>query len=232
MRKILPLAVLFACWPSAAAPQHLHPKLKSKELSVSRVAVLPVRAEVAKSGVKGGESMLQESEALALDLHQAVTRVLGAHGFTVVEDPVTTAESGTGAEESANARREAVASLQSRFDALAPQLLSKPKDVTKGRFSMGDEINALVSDRVEALVFVRGNGVVFTKGKRFLQGGLLGMAAGPKGQFRCDVVIVDARSGDVLFLSRIGGDGDLTKEAGRRIEKPFSKHLKKVATRS
>lgn len=230
MKRTLTVVLLAACWPLPAAAQHLHPKLKSKAIQVTRVAVLPVRAEVARSGVKGGESMLKESEALAQDLQQAVTRVLGEQGFNVVEDPIATGGAGDG--ESANARREAVASLQSRFDALAPQLLSKPKDVTKGRFSLGDEVSALVSDRVEALVFVRGNGVVFTKGKRFLQGGLLGMAAGPKGQFRCDVVIVDARSGDVLFLSRVGGDGDLTKEPGRRIEKPLSKHLKKVGSRS
>jgi hypothetical protein len=230
MSKMLPIVLLIAGWPLPAAAQHLHPKLKSKEVQISRVAVLPVRAEVAKSGVKGGESMLKESDVLAQDLQQAVTHVLGQHGFTVVEDPIAVA--GSGGDGSASARQEAVASLQSRFDALAPQLLAKPKDVTKGRFSMGDEVSAMVAAGVEALVFVRGNGVVFTKGKRFLQGGLLGMAAGPKGQFRCDIVIVDARSGDVLFVSRVGGDGDLTKDAGRRIEKPFSKHLKKVAIRS
>lgn len=230
MRMTLPVLLLVAFWAQSASAQHLHPKVKSKELRFARVAVLPVQVDVGRSGFKGGESMMQESEAIADSLQSLVTRVFTQHGFTIVEEPLPAAAS---AGEDADAeRREAVASLQSRFDAIAPQLMSKPKDVTKGRYSMGDEVSGLIADTVEAIVFVRGNGVMFTKGKRFMQGGLLGMAAGPRGELRCDVAIVDARTGDVLFLSRVRGQGDIVKKGGEQIEKPLSKHVKKVALRS
>lgn len=227
MRMTLTVLLLATFWAQGASAQHLHPKVKSKELRFARVAVLPVQVDVGRSGFKGGESMMQESEAVADSLQSLVTRVFTQHGFTIVEEPLPAAVSA--GEDAAAERREAVASLQSRFDAIAPQLMSKPKDVTKGRYSMGDEVSGLVSDAVEAIVFVRGNGVMYTKGKRFLQGGLIGMAAGPRGELHCHVAIVDARTGDVLFLSRVRGRGDFVKKGGEQIEKPLSKHVKKVA---
>jgi hypothetical protein len=44
----------------------------------------------------------------------------------------------------------------------------------------------------------------------------------------CDVILVDARSGEVLFLARANGAGDIVKDAGGQVEKPLSKSLKKV----
>ena len=232
MRTTLAALLLTVWWPQPTDAQHLHPKFKSKEVQVVRLAVLPVRVEVTRSGVKGGESMIRESEAVSVGVQAIVSRLLNGYGFTVVEDPVAPNAGAASSDEALDERRASMASLQSRFDALAPQLMAKPKDVTKGRFSLGDEVSGLVSDKVEALVFVRGKAVVHTKGKRFLQGGLLGMAVGPKGQLLCDVVIADARSGDVLFFSRIAGQGDIVKSAGGQVEKPLSKSLKKVALRS
>lgn len=231
MRRTLPILLFVVVCTQAAAAQHLHPQIKSRQVRVERVAVLPVKVDVVRSGVKGGESMMSESDAIAEGVRSTVTRLLDQHGFTVLEDPLVRPGDAATPDEALEERRATTAGLQSRFDALAPQLMKRPKDVTKGRFTLGDEISGVLTQDVDALVFVRGTGVIMTKAKSFLQGGLLGMAALPKGRLTCDVVMVDARSGDVLFFSRVIGHGDIVKAAGGQVEKPLSKSLRKAGMR-
>jgi hypothetical protein len=148
----------------------------------------------------------------------------------VLEDALAVAE-GSG-ESAVEERRSTLAGLQSRFDAVAPQLQSKPKDVAKGRFTLGDDIVGVISSAADALVIVRGRGMVSTKGKAFLTGGLAGMMFAPKGTLQCDIAIVDARTGDILFFSRSVGQGDIVKAAGGQLEKPIIKSLRKLPVAS
>ena len=232
MRITIPVLLLTLCWAqAAAAAEYLHPKLKSKAVTIHTVAVLPVKIDVQRNGVKGGESMMRESETVADGVASVVFKVFGALGFSVLEDPVASSGDAATIGDAGEDRRAALLSLQSRFDTLAPQLMAKPKDVRKGRFTLGDEVAGLVPDGADAVVFVRGRGLLSTKAKSFLQGGLLGMAL-DKGTLNCDLVIVDARSGDVLFLTRTASRGDFVKAAGGQVEKPLSKSLKKLPGRS
>ena len=53
----------------------------------------------------------------------------------------------------------------------------------------------------DAFVIVRAVGVQDTNGKAFMKGGLLGMMTSRgKTQYRSKVALVDAKSGDILFL--------------------------------
>jgi hypothetical protein len=230
MKRTALVLLILLCAQLAAAAEYLHPRLKSKQVSIRAVAILPVRIEVEKSGVKGSETMMAESEKIVDGVASLVSRLLKSHGLAVLEDALGPVE-GSG-EVATEERRSTLAALQSRFDAVAPQLQSKPKDVQKGRFTLGDEVAGLISSAADAFVIVRGRGVVSTKGKAFLTGGLAGMMLAPKGTLQCDIAIVDARTGDILFFSRSVGRGDIVKAAGGQLEKPILKSLKKLPVSS
>jgi len=112
-----------------------------------------------------------------------------------------------------------VADVQKRFDDIAPKLYKKPKDVRKGRFSLGDQVAVLNSKGAEdALVIVRSEGLKETKGKSFMTGGLVGMALSKNATFRTHVAVVDAKNGDILFLGEYISSG-LPKD--KLFEKSF-----------
>lgn len=220
-RILLALASALALTASVEASEYVHPKLTAGTLRIRRIAVLPAKIDVQRSGARGGESMIAESEAIADAVGALISKLFSSLGFTIVEDPMRTA-----VDQSADERRTAIGSLQSRFDAFAPQIMSNPKDVTKGRFSLGDDVGELLSDAADAVVFVRGSGFVATTGKRLLTAAM-GVSA-PKGMLSCDVIVMDARSGDILFLASTTRVGDFVKQNGRQLEKPLAKSLKKM----
>ena len=231
MKTIVSMLVSGFILAPAASAQVLHPNLESKAVHLHRVAVLPARVDIQRSGVKGGESMIKESEAASDSVGSVVVKLLRDRGLVVLEDPVRVASS-TGSGDAADERRTAIAELQSRLEAILPQLESKPKDVKKGRFSLGDEVAGFVAEGADAIVFVRGTGVVITKGKRFLAGLGDAVAGGygtvPSTSLFCRLIIVDSHTGDVLFTSADVTGGDIVKSAGKEIEKPLKRSLKKL----
>jgi hypothetical protein len=208
---------------TAGASEYLHPSLTSKAVSLHRLGVMPAHIEIAKSGVKGKESMTKESAAVADEINMLVRKVLSSRGFAVLDDPVRTpeaSESGDAADE----RRATIASLQGRFDTLAPQLLSKPREVTKGRYSLGDEVAGMSAETADGLVFVTGAGVVTTASRAILLGTRLGSA------LLCHVVVMDAKTGDILFVAKVDAtplSRDITVAAGD-LEKPLAKSFEKL----
>lgn len=225
MRKIpvlLTIGWLFSAHV-AAASEYVHPKLKSKQASVRSVVVVPPQVATARNSAKGAESMVAEAEAAARNLAAAIARVLRDRGLQVVEDAFdsSTQEPRENAE-----TQQAIANLQVRYDSIAVQLAKHPKDVNKGRFSLGDDLAALTAGiEGDALVFVRAQGIWTTKGAALLQGGLIGLLASG-GRIACDVAVVDALTGDVLFFSRTGAKGSL-EEAGAKLEEPLMKSFRK-----
>ena len=123
----------------------------------------------------------------------------------------------------------AVADLQKRFDEMFPQLQKKPKDIRKGRFTMGDEVAKLnPGGAADALVFVRGFGQVTTGGKAFLSA-LAGAAAYSGTVYH--IVVVDARTGSVLYygVALQGGNAAKNPNGSRKsIEKSFKNFPGKV----
>jgi hypothetical protein len=215
--------IVLAFAQAAGASEYLHPSLTSKAVSLHRLGIMPAHIEITKSGVKGSESMAKESSAVADEIDLLVKKVLSSRGFAVLEDPVRAPED-SGAADSAGERRATIARLQGRFDTLAPQLLSKPKEVTKGRYSLGDEVGGISAETADALVFVTGAGVVTTASRAFMLRTRLGSA------LVCHVAVMDAKTGDILFLSNVDAtplSRDITVAAAD-LEKPLAKSFEKL----
>ena len=205
---------------TAAASEFLHPRLKSKKQVVKSVFIVPARVEITRMGIKGAEPMGKESEELGQQLQALIAGSLKEQGITVNEDAFKAGSAG------ANDRTYAIADLQTRYDNLSAQLHKKPKDIQKGRFSMGDDVaTAGGGTSADALVFVRSQGTVLTGGKKAF--GLL--VGGPSGNgVVSHVTMVDARSGDVLFMSVFTRGGDFVKNPDKTWTKPLANAFKRI----
>ena len=119
-----------------------------------------------------------------------------------------------------------LASLQTAFDGLAPKLEKNSKDINKGRFSLGDSVADFPPGaQADALVFVRTRGAALTGGKQAF--GIL--VAGPT-RSRIDMVItvVDARSGEVLYLTKFFGLGNFVENPDGVLGKKVKNSIKKL----
>jgi hypothetical protein len=209
--------IAFALALPAGAKEYVHPKIKSKEKTVRTAAVLPARVEFQKSGLKGAEGMIRESDVVAEGLTKAVINALSRRGVTAQAAPAVSPAADS-------EQRYGVADLQSRFDTLLPQLLRSSKDVTKGRFSLGDEVGGTAIESADALVFIRAQGIQQTKARAFVFGGLAGMMA--RTSIQCQISVVDAKTGEVLFLSKqayLGGMDSIGSAMQKRLAKEFQK---------
>ena len=220
MKRLLFLVLGFGIiMPALHAKEWSHPKMKSKEKVIRTVAIVPPKVQINKAGMKGSESMLHEAEQVGAEISRIISQDLTKKGFAVKSDPF-----GAAALNGSEELKYSLADLQTRYDQLAAQLLKKPKDVTKGRFSLGDQVSTLGSTAaVDALVFVRSSGTILTGGKKAF--GLL--IAGPKNHSVVSTIsIVDAQTGDVLFVSVLGAVGNFVENPDKTFEKPISKAFK------
>lgn len=200
--------------------QFIHPKIKSKEVTIRRVVVMPARVNVVRDSMKGPEGMAAESEQLSQRVEAMITEVLSKKkNVMTLTAAAPSAEGGGDSQQKYN-----VADFQAKFDDLLPKIMKKRSDVKKGRFSMGDEVLNLNLDKdADAVVFIRGSGKKLTSGKtafRVLVGGtpaFLGLQIG----------IVDARNGEVLLYTDPVFTGDPTT-AVDRLRKALEKGFKKL----
>ncbi|HEY0726681.1 MAG TPA: hypothetical protein VGD38_01345, partial [Pyrinomonadaceae bacterium] len=182
------IVVLLAASHHAEA-QFIHPKIKSKEVTIRRVVVLPAKVNVVRDSMKGPEGMAAESEQLSGRVEAMIAEVLAKKkNVTTLTVKAEPAEGEGDSQQKYN-----IADFQAKFDDLLPKIMKKRSDVKKGRFSMGDEVLNLNLDKeTDAVVFIRGSGQKLTSGKtafRLLVGGVpayLGLQIG----------IVDARNGE------------------------------------
>ncbi len=225
MKEKIPL-MIFAfviCVQPVEAKEYIHPKIKSKEKLIQTVVVLPPVVVVQKSGMKGGESMLEESEKVTAELARIVSVALKERGMEVLETSFKEA-----ALQEDPDLGYSLADMQSRYDALAPQLHDKPKDVRKARFTLGEDIGDLYPDALpDAFVFIRSQGMMLTGGKKAFGW----LVAGPKNhKIESYICLVDSLTGEVLFISKIGASGDFVentdKVLAKKISKSFEKKLK------
>ncbi len=200
-----------------AAPAQGAKKAKANQPTIKNVVVLPAIVKMTKHGVKGAEGMGKDEEAARMEFAGSVPAALTKCDFTV-ETPFTDE-----ALKNNNDLKYAVADVQRKFDEIAPQLYKKPKDVPKGRFSLGDMVAVLNSKgTADALVIIRADGSEKTKGKGFMTGGLMGMAGAGIPMIRSRVAVVDAKNGNVLFL------GDYRTQ-GVPSYKTFEKSFQKIS---
>ena len=104
-------------------------------------------------------------------------------------------------------------------------MLRKPKDVRKGRFSIGDDVLRLDrAERGDALVFIRANGIMLTKARKVL--GLLVPGVVPWSTISISIALVDSKTGEVLFFSKVKAIGDFVKSPEQVLSKPVRKSFK------
>lgn len=219
--SILSLIALTLLVSGQTAAQQLHPKLEKKEKAVKNVLVLPARVELTKSGMKGNEGMLKESDQAAEALPKLVVAALQKKGYTVLDDPFTPQALGEN-----NDLKFALADAQNRYDVLGLQLHQKPKDVKKGRFTLGDEVSRINPDgKADTLVFIRASGNKNTGGRK-----TFGLLFGGPGMVFDGLLVslsfVDAHSGEVLAITSANGAVDFvnkTEGMAKNIEKSLKK---------
>ena len=198
--------------------QFLHPKIKSNEIRIRNVVVLPAKVNVVRDSMKGPEGMPAESDELGLRIEKMLAQVL-LNKKKVSTLPVPGATSTDGdAQQKYN-----VADFQTKFDELLPKIMKKRSDVKKGRFSMGDEVLNLNLDKsADAIVFIRGAGKKLTGGKTAFRV----LVGGTPAFLKLQIGIVDARTGDVLLYTDPDLDGDPTTAVDRlreALEEGFKK---------
>jgi hypothetical protein len=192
------LAVL-AAFPMTLGAAINNPKLDSGEKSIIRVCVVPIEAEWAKVGIKAREGMAKEADEWTNKMEAVVlglVREAGAETFPALPDP----------EHATEAAKQTVLQVSQKYDTVATQLHRKPKEVRKGRYTLGDEVALLpCSAKADALLFLHSSGSILTGGKK-----AFGMLVGGQSSStaRLYMAFVDAKSGEVLAFTTIMRAGD------------------------
>jgi hypothetical protein len=221
-RFILLLFLALLLTQGSAKAQYLHPKLATKKVAVRKVVILPSKVEIVKQGVKGTESMVEESEQVSNAVSELVAQVLQQKNISVLNTPSTdpTSENGTD-------QKYLLADIQGRYDDLLPKMVKKPKDVKKGRFTLGDEVlNLNVDKSADAIIFIRGQGTKLTKGKQVFS--ILNPFSFSFPYVFITIGIVDAHTGEVLAFAKPLAVGDVVGKEQKVLNKPITKALKKI----
>jgi hypothetical protein len=219
--KLLRLVVFVAfvaTSPATLRAQYLHPKISGKATTIRRVVVMPAKVEIVKQSMRGPEGMAAESDLLSARVSQLITEALAAKHVSV--------SSGASAGEADTQKTYTLSDLQARYDALLPKIMKKPKDVKKGRFTLGDEVLNLNPDKTtDAIVFVRGQGQKLTKGKSTFS--ILTLSLNLP-YLMLTIGIVDAHTGDVLVFATPVAIADVTSPDDKRLRKAIEKSLQKL----
>jgi hypothetical protein len=220
-RRLLGL-ILFLAFvagtPATLRAQYLHPKVSGKETAIRKVVLIPAKVDIVKQSMRGPEGMAAESDLLSARVTQLIAEALAAKHIS--------AATGFATGEPDAQKTYTQSDLQSRYDALLPKIMKKPKDVKKGRFTLGDEVLNLNLDKsTDAVVFVRGQGQKLTKGKSTFS--ILTLSLNLP-YLMLTVGIVDAHTGDVLVFATPVAIGDATSADDRPLRKAIEKSLKKL----
>jgi hypothetical protein len=182
--------------------------------------VLPARVEIVKQSMKGPEGMAAESDLLSTRITQLIIESLAAKRMSALPD------ASTNSGEVDTQRKYQLSDIQSRYDALLPKIIKKPKDVKKGRFSLGDEILNLNLDKgTDAIVFIRGHGQKLTKGMKTFS--ILTMSMNLP-YLMLTIGIVDAHTGEVLAYANPVAIADATGGNEQPLRSAIEKSLKKL----
>jgi len=227
-------AAMLALLPvPVAAKQYLHPALKSKKRVVRSVLILPPQVEVHRISMKGSESLIREAGELADRLARLIASHLKDRQIATVPDPFSESALKHG-----EGLQETLTRIQRKYDMLAVQLHKRPKDVRKGRFSLGDEISTLpASASYDAVVFVRAVGRLPTAGitaagaaRDILTSVITGFpeSSGTVPALQSYISLGDSRTGEILFIAQLVTVGDFMEVSDFRLVKDYGKALAEI----
>ena len=159
---------------SAGAAEYMTPEFARAEFRPETMVLIPPRAEVTKKKVTSTEQMIEEGAVLEDATSLVLKEQLGALGYTVRVLTV-------GEVNADPALQLMVRNFNERYDADLVQVVKKPKDIRKRRFSFGDEARILAARlEAEAIVVGRISASGATGGQKtmaFIFGGSSGHAA-------------------------------------------------------
>jgi hypothetical protein len=148
--------------PPAHAKEYMTPAFLAKTARPMNLAILPPHAEFIKLKAVMTDQMLKEAEALEDEAAAALGAQLQKLGYTV--RVVTTKEV-----QETPGLAALVTSLNGRYDEELGKILRKPRDVRKGRFTVGEDVvKASSLLKVDGLVMSRIVAVVHTGGRQAL----------------------------------------------------------------
>jgi hypothetical protein len=204
-------AAVLAVYVGHAQIPYVNKKLKDRQVSIRKVVVFPAQASFDIVGAKGSEGGLPEADRIGADFTTAVAGELSWRGVQVLPSPWDQAKD--------DATRYARADLQGKYDNIAVQLRRKPDWVRKGKITMGDRVTGLDGGPdADALVFTRGSGHTLTPGGKAVALATWNLAS-VAGQFRGEVTMVDAKTGEVLVYVRFWRHQNVTERTGERLSK-------------
>jgi hypothetical protein len=206
--SVLSLALL--CLPARA--QFEHPDLKSGKVRLAKLLILPPLVNIVRLGMKSTEGLIEESQQVEQALPGIITEVFAKRGFALVPSPYTKEALSQNEEV-----RYALADVQKQFDVIFPKIAKKPKDIRKGRFTMGDEV-AKFGAGADTILFIRVHGQLSTGGKKAFA--IMVGGQGAYDLYTVDTVMVDARTGNVLYYARTISGGNFVKNPDR-MRKPI-----------
>jgi ethanolamine utilization microcompartment shell protein EutS len=189
------------------AQTYMHPKLVSREKTISSVALLPPTAQMRAFGFIGYDFKEKEAEQLASALAGVVSSALKKRGWQV-NDSAFVGEALQSNEE----LRYLVGYLRARYQLLVDQI--KPKDVSKGRYSLGERVAALNSQApTDALVLVHADAERQTKAGTVAWTPILVWMGGPalaataiairSTDVSLRISLVDSHTGEILCFTKV-----------------------------
>lgn len=207
---------------------YINDKLKSYQNTILHFFVLPPVVDIVHRGLTRTE-IGTESELFGNKFVEILSGQLAKTGMQVLPFPPSQVDLSIN-----NELELALVRMQRKYDLLELDLRANPKDIRKGRYSLGDEVAVLTSiDRVDCLVFVRANGSVPT-------GGMKALVFNPNAipWIDCRITFADARNGDILGMITIFMPDnsyrtafkkpDFINEPEKWFEKPIADSLSKI----
>ncbi len=159
---------------SAGAAEYMTPEFAKAEFRPKTMVLIPPRAEVTMKKVTSTEQMIEEGAVLEDATSLVLKEQLRALGYTI--RVLTIDEVNTDPELQLMVRN-----FNERYDADLAQVVKKPKDIRKRRFSFGDEARVLAARlEAEAIIVGRISATGATGGQKtmaFILGGSSGHAA-------------------------------------------------------
>jgi hypothetical protein len=213
MRRLVSLILILATAALGLyAKTYVHPKLQNKQKTIRSVVLLPPTAQMTAEGIKS-DFKEKESEPLASAVGIVVSNALKKRGWEVNDAAFTSL-----ALQDNEELKYLVGYLRARHQTLVGQIV--PKDVSKGRYSLGDGVAAL-SKRAPADVLV----LVHAEGRRFTMAGRVfgvavltwigGLPVLPGAMVETlekyvslRISLVDSRTGEILCYSTVSGAGE------------------------
>lgn len=207
----LPLFLAIAA-QSLDAASYLHPKLKNKAKTIGSVTLLPPTAQMTAEGFIRDDIKEKEAEPLASAIAAVMSSALKKRGWEVNDSAFASR-----ALQDKEELRYLVGYLRTRHQTLVGRI--KPKDISKGRCSLGDRVAALGA-QADVLVLVHGDGHRLTKAGWARQVGFSGAMWGLTGSalavmfetlekhVSLRISLVDSRTGEILCYSKVSGAGE------------------------